>query len=255
MREEESKNRRDELADLAALADGSLSRERRAEVERRIAASAELRALLEEQKRALAAVRREDRAPERLRARIESRRVRSSRRRRLRLAAGACASAAALALALILSGGAGEQPSIAEAAGLAARPATAPGPGPYDETTTLLALEVDGIPYPNWSHRFGWRATGARTDRIDGREASTVFYEKHGRRIGYTILSGPALRVPAAGARVTRRGTELRGLDLGARAVVTWRRRGHTCVLSGTAVERTTLLTLGAWKGGGSIPY
>jgi hypothetical protein len=254
MHEKESKPTPDELADLAALADGSLSAKRRAGVEQRVAASTELQALLEEQKRALAVVRRQERAPERLRASVAARSSRSTRRRRLRLAAAGCATAAALAVALILSGG-GEQPSIAEAAALASKPATAPGPGPYDKTTTLLALEVDGVPYPNWSHSFGWRATGARTDRIDGREAKTVFYAKGGRRIGYTILSGKPLHLPAAGAGVVRRGTELRSLDIRGRTVVTWRRKGHTCVLSGAGVEPTTLLTLGAWKGGGSVPY
>ena len=254
MRADQPNTTHDELAQLAALADGSLSPERRAEVEKRVAASPELQTLLEEQRRAVATVRRTDPAPARLRAKIDAQRLRPVRRRRLPLVAGACASAAALVLALILTGG-GEPPSIADAAALATKPATARAPGPYDESTTLLALEVEDVPYPNWSHRFGWQATGTRTDRIRGREAKTVFYEKRGRRIGYTIVTGGALRKPAAGARVVRQGTELRTLDLAGRTVVTWRRRGHTCVLSGADVGRTTLLTLGSWRGKGSVPY
>jgi hypothetical protein len=37
--------------------------------------------------------------------------------------------------------------------------------------------------------------------------------------------------------------------------VVTWMRRGQTCVLSGTATSQATLLHLAAWRGGGGIPY
>jgi len=42
-----------ELADLAALADGSLAPERRSEVEARVAADPDLRALVDEQRRAV----------------------------------------------------------------------------------------------------------------------------------------------------------------------------------------------------------
>jgi hypothetical protein len=37
--------------------------------------------------------------------------------------------------------------------------------------------------------------------------------------------------------------------------VVTWRRQGHTCVLSGTGVDRDTLLELAAWKGQGAVSF
>jgi anti-sigma factor RsiW len=62
-------------AELAALADGSLDPERRAELEALVASSPELAALLEEQRRALALTRdaeRETGAPDGLRARIDS---------------------------------------------------------------------------------------------------------------------------------------------------------------------------------------
>ena len=53
-----------------------------------------------------------------------------------------------------------------------------------------------------------WRATGERTDVIDGRvDVRTVFYERDGREIAYAIVAGPALspedtlRSVAAGRR------------------------------------------------------
>src|SRR6185312_14977153 len=62
-----------EIAELAALADGSLAPERRAELEARVAASSELAALLAEQERAVSFARSaaaEVEAPETLRAHI-----------------------------------------------------------------------------------------------------------------------------------------------------------------------------------------
>jgi len=60
-----------ELVELAALADGSLTGWRRERLERRVAASPELRALLEQQRRAVESTRGLDlRATPGLRARI-----------------------------------------------------------------------------------------------------------------------------------------------------------------------------------------
>ena len=65
-----------EIVELAALADGSLAPERRAELEARVAASSELAALLAEQEHAVSFARSaaaEVEAPETLRARIPTR--------------------------------------------------------------------------------------------------------------------------------------------------------------------------------------
>jgi hypothetical protein len=37
--------------------------------------------------------------------------------------------------------------------------------------------------------------------------------------------------------------------------VLTWLRRGHTCVLSGRGVRLDALLKLAVWRGRGRIPY
>ena len=84
-------------------------------------------------------------------------------------------------------------------------------------------------------------------DEVDGRRAVTVFYEKEGRRIGYTILSGEALDVPGGARPAVREQLRLHSLRDDGRVVVTWRRDGHTCVLSGAGVERDVLLDLAAW--------
>lgn len=73
----------------------------------------------------------------------------------------------------------------------------------------------------------------------------TVYYEGHRTEIAYTIVSGPGLPVPA-GTVVPRGSERLRTLSVDGRLVVTWRRAGHTCVLSGMGVTADQLEDLAA---------
>jgi hypothetical protein len=249
----------DRLAELTALADGTLQGRRRAQLLAEIGRSPELAERFEKQRRAVGALRSVDeRAPAWLRARVEP----ESRRRRRRrisfsmpLAGGLAAGAAfAIVLALVLPGGAGG-PSVVEASELAAQPAEEPAPGPVPSEPALLDAQLEGLPFPDWAEEFGWRATGQREDEIDGRRAVTVFYEKEGRRIGYTILSGDPIDPPDEASTANREGVTLRGLSADGRVIVTWPRDGRTCVLSGTDVDAATLLDLAAWNGKGSVEF
>jgi hypothetical protein len=200
----------------------------------------------------------DERAHAWLRARLEP----EPRRRRRRgfsfstpLAGGLAAGAAfAVLLALLLPGGAGG-PSVVEASELAVQAAVAPAPRPVPSEPALLDARAEGLAFPNWAEEFGWRATGQREDEIDGRRAVTVFYEKDGRRIGYTILSGDPIDVPDEASTANRDGLTLRGLSADGRVIVTWPRGGHTCVLSGTDVDAGTLLDLAAWQGKGAVEF
>jgi anti-sigma factor RsiW len=251
-------------AELTALADGTLSGRRRARLEAEVARSPELAEALEKQRRAVSALRSvEARAPAGLRARLEAERrdrapaARSpgSWLRRPALAGGLAAAATfALLLAFLLPGGAGG-PSVVEAAELSARPSEASAPRPDPAQPKLLAAQAEGLPYPNWTQEFGWRSAGRRVDEIDGRRAVTVFYEKEGRRIGYTILSGDPLDTPENARKAVRDGTTLRSLTDDGRVIVTWLRDGRTCVLSGSGVEPDVLLDLAAWNGKGAVPF
>jgi hypothetical protein len=197
------------------------------------------------------------RAPMRLRTRIEAERERArrpARRRRFTLGgalAGATAAAAVL-VALLLPGGAGG-PSVVEAAELATRPPTEPAPEPG--RPKLLDASAFGLPFPDWAEKFGWEPSGRRVDELDGRRAVTVFYEKEGREIAYTIISGEALDAPEPSAAATREGTALRYVSDDGRTIVTWERNGLTCVLSGSGVPATKLLDLAGWKGLGAVPF
>ncbi|MET0608387.1 MAG: anti-sigma factor [Gaiellaceae bacterium] len=93
-----------EIAELAALADGTLAPERRAELEARVAASSELADRLAEQQRALALSRSastEVEAPASLRARVEAQqRGRRARAPRRLVLIGATATVAVVAVAI-----------------------------------------------------------------------------------------------------------------------------------------------------------
>lgn len=193
-------------------------------------------------------------APPRLRARLST--ARKPARRGLALGLAGALAAAALVAVLLLPNGTPGGPTVSSAAVLATRPAAEPAPAVLAGRPALLDREAAEIPFPNWAPPFRWRATGARSDRIAGRRAVTVFYEKGGRRVGYTIVEGAGLAKPRGARATTRSGIELRSLRLGPRAVVTWRRAGHTCILvGGPGVRPAELLALASWRDGGSLRY
>jgi hypothetical protein len=141
-----------ELAELAALADGSLARERRVQLEARVAESSELRERLAEQQQALALTQRavaDVGAPEGLRRRIDAQRRSHASRRAPRIAiAGAAAAlvAAAAIGAVSLSGG--SKPGFH-----AALASTGLAPGARGEATLTrhpsgwkIELDATGLP-------------------------------------------------------------------------------------------------------------
>jgi anti-sigma factor RsiW len=244
------------LGELSALADGTLDPARESGLREQIARSPELSERYERERRAVAALAavRADRAPERLRGRIEAERRARAPRSWPRLgigwgtAAAAAVAAAALVVVLLLPAGTPGGPSVSQAASLALRGAALPAPVPGGERPPMtLNQDVDEIYFPNWSYAFGWHATGQRADRLDGRKAVTVYYARAGQRIAYTIVTAPALKLPNA-TTYRLAGTELRSFTMGERQVVTWRRAGHTCVLSGVGVSPAALSRLAAWK-------
>jgi UDP-2,3-diacylglucosamine pyrophosphatase LpxH len=107
---------------------------------------------------------------------------------------------------------------------------------------------MDGVAFPYWGERFGWRAVGARSDRLAGRQVMTVFYEEaRGRRVGYAIVAGSAPAIHG-GTVSMRQGTPFRVISNAAATEVAWLRHGHLCIVSGRGVSPTTLLALASWK-------
>ncbi|HUA71896.1 MAG TPA: hypothetical protein VMA96_12455 [Solirubrobacteraceae bacterium] len=245
-----------ELADLSALADGTLDPARKADVEARIAASPELTSLYERERRvvdALHQARATERAPAALRAQIEAARPSGRARARRRFAYGGVAAAAlaavVLALVLALPSGTPGAPSVSDAAALAARGPVQAAPTPDPSMPAArLHQSVGDVYFPNWTSKFGWQAVGTRTDKLGGRTAITVYYRWKGDTIAYTIVHAPPLAEPSSAQASNWEGTQMRTLAINGRTVVTWRRAGDTCVLSGTGVKADELQKLAAWK-------
>jgi hypothetical protein len=245
-----------EMADLAALADGTLPAERRAAVEAWVAASPERQELLDRQRRSVTVTQAlaGEPVPDSLREVVEPRRRGASARRRWtqRLALVGAVAVAVVAIALLSGGPAG--PTVAEAAALAQGPPSGPAPDSVGTEGTQLDLDVEGVVFPDFLESYGWKTVGVRHDEIDGRTASTVFYEKAGKRIAYTIVAGSGLDYPSGAPSTTRNGIRLQTLEVNGQPVVTWRRLGHTCILIGP-VPSDELLALASWRGGGTLRY
>jgi hypothetical protein len=245
------------MADLAAAADGTLPPARQQELEAMAERDPALAAALADQRRALTLIRgaaSEVRAPLALRERLEVQRSTSWRPRTAKrwfsvATAGALAAAVLLAVVLASPGG----PTLDEAAAFAARPATGPAPAAEGK---LLAADQDGVVFPEWDAKFGWQATGIREGEIDGRDATTVYYEKDGKTLGYTIVGGDALDGPDDARTIDAEGTpvEIFRTDDG-RPAATWEREGHTCVLTGEGVPDAKLAELAGWKGMGDVAF
>ena len=250
---------KDIAQDLARLADGTLAPERARELEQRAAESPELSALLAEQRRSVAAVRGlDDQAPLALRERIETMRERGvpkrQKARRFGVLGALTTAATCLAVAIAVIVGSGASgPTLAKASALTFQPAT--GPAPTHTSDGTLNRDVDGVPYPYWQGEYGWWASGSRVDKIGGRTATTVFYNKGNKRIGYTIVTGKPVKLPGSAAMTVRKGIKFHIAPLHGATVVTWERRGHSCILSGMNVSKDELLKLAGWKDAGALPY
>jgi hypothetical protein len=132
-------------------------------------------------------------------------------------------------------------PSVQLAAGVALQ---APTSGAPAQTGDRLDVSSAGVAFPYWQATVGWRAVGTRVDRVQGRRVVTVFYTspRHGR-IGYSIVGGAPLAVPAAHA-INRDGLTFTVLNRGGATVVTWRRLGHTCVMASHTAGPQRLIDL-----------
>ena len=234
-------------AELVLLVDGRLARERVAELEARPELAGRI-ALVRSGRDQLHVAAASVEAPFELRRRVDALAAARPRRRWRPFAALAGAGAVAAAvLVLLMSGGAPSVGDVLDAAGGSPAAAISPAGGP------LLDDEVEGVRFPDYRAKFGWRAVGRRTDELDGRDVTTVFYERGGRRVRYSIVAGEALAEPD-GEDVEVEGTRLR--RIGGGNAVTWRRQGHTCVMAGSpGVSAATVAELAGWKAKGEVPF
>jgi hypothetical protein len=144
------------------------------------------------------------------------------RRRPWRPAAAMALACLMAAFVVLLAAGG---PAVEQVLAVAARPATAPA---------SLDRGFEGVKFPRYEK---WRATGERTDVIDGREVRTVYYSQGRRVIAYAIVAGPALSEEAALREVRGDGV----------VAVTWTRAGRTCVIVARGGDADALARLAVW--------
>ncbi|HEY1566427.1 MAG TPA: hypothetical protein VGF68_05395 [Solirubrobacteraceae bacterium] len=237
--------------ELTRLADGTLPADREADLLAQIRQSPELTAALTEQKRAVTMLRALDTpAPAALRAHVDeltgagATPRRSTRWRRAFVLPGATALAAAVAAVVILVSGGGSAPTVPAAAHLALASATLPAPAIDANDSKNLNLSEAGIPFPAWGPQKGWTPDGARTDTVDGRKITTVFYTgRNGSRIGYSIADGAPL-AGVHGKTMSRYGVAFTLQRSGPARIISWVRAGHTCVIAGRSVSDAALFAL-----------
>jgi hypothetical protein len=172
---------------------------------------------------------------------------------RLALAGAVAASLVTLALLWpsIIGGG---ETDVSDVHALSGSGPTEPPPSRQDGE--LLAADVEGVTFPNWGPEFGWREVGQRSDELDGRSTSTLFYEHEGHVVGYTIVPGAPLDPPDDAKTRTVDGLELAvSRDDHGHDIVAFERDGKTCVLSGHVEHRSTLVELASWRGDGEVTF
>lgn len=90
----------------------------------------------------------------------------------------------------------------------------------------------------------GWRLSGSRRDALEGRTVETAFWERAGKRIAHSVVSGDPVEAPAVVRRTGRRGTLLRSFDRVGRTAVIWQEGDHTAVISAIGISRAALYAL-----------
>jgi hypothetical protein len=257
-------------ADLTRLADGSLPESEREQLHARVAGAPELQLRLREQQRAVGLVQStaEIAAPASLRAsvaeltdartrkrgRYEGRQQGAADRRRTaiwrpRASIGIVALAAVLIAVVSVALHGRTAPTVGSTARLALAPATGPAPSVSATDHDVLSVHPTGassIPFPSYVHFTAWRASGVRHDTLQGRHVTTVFYSVGGTRVGYSIVSGAALSMPSGSTVRGPTGVRYVYVSSGGAQIITWRRDGHTCVIAGHSIARSTLLALAA---------
>ena len=236
---------------LVGLADGALTGHRRVKARARTARITGAERLIQRQRGVARALRL---GPTPVAA-APAPAVRPAARRAWRVTrslAGAGAVAAALLCLVVVLALTGDRSPVAQAADQAREPATEPAPG---SSGRLLHMNVDGVPFPDWSAAFDWHETGAGRDTLDERTTRTVFYEHMGHRIAYTIVSGTPLPVPEEARVVRRAGRSIAVYHdprHGGHDIAVFRRGRRTCVLAGHVMRQSTLVKLAAWDPSGA---
>lgn len=163
----------------------------------------------------------------------------AARRARVGLLAGVAITVVAAVVAVLFGVSRADDPGkiVTEVVALHDRGAIGPAPSPVPDPGPR-----DG--FADYAARAHWLPSGSRTDRVEGREVLTVFWDRAGRRVAYSSVSGDPVTAPGDARRTGRRGVLLRSFEVGGRTAVTWDENGHTAVISAIGISRAALYNL-----------
>jgi hypothetical protein len=160
----------------------------------------------------------------------------TSRRARAGRIFGAIVIAAAVAAAAAFALTAGVPDSNVVAHVAAAQNLGATGP------LTVSGQGVAGMRTPDLG-AYRWSPTGDRVDVIGTHTVATTFFERGGRVIGASVVSGGPIREPGP-VVATPAGVRVHQISLAGRTILSWRRGGRTVVMSSVAVPQPWLVAL-----------
>jgi len=163
----------------------------------------------------------------------------SERAGRAGLLAGLAVIAVAVVVAIAFGLSRADDPGqvVLEVVALHDRGSEGPPPSPLPDPG-----DRDG--FADFAARAHWAPSGSREDRLEGRVISTVFWDRAGRRVAYSAVSGAPVDAPDDARRTGRRGVLLRSFGVGGRTAVTWNENGHTAVISAIGISRAALYNL-----------
>jgi hypothetical protein len=101
---------------------------------------------------------------------------------------------------------------------------------------------ADGVVFPGLAAHQGWGAVGRRVDQVSDRTVTTIVYGRDGRRLAYSVVSGPPLGAPAGSRSVGGRPPVVLTFDAGGRIAVMTQRAGHSVVASAVGVPLAALV-------------
>ena len=160
----------------------------------------------------------------------------TSGRARLGRTFGAIVIAAAVAAAATFALTAGVPDSEVVARVAAAQNLGATGP------LAASGQVVAGMRTPDLG-AYRWAPTGARVDVVGTHTVATAFFERGGRVIAASVVSGGPIREPGPVVAVPA-GVRVHRISLAGRTILSWRRGGRTVVMSSIAVPQPWLVAL-----------
>jgi hypothetical protein len=161
---------------------------------------------------------------------------RDPRRTRIGRILGAIVIVVAIIVAVVfgLTAGVPDSQVVAHVAALHDLPATRPSPGP--------GQEVGGMRTPDLQY-YRWTPQGARLDVVGTHSVATAFFSRGGRLLAVSVISGGPVSEPGP-VVITPGGVPVHKTVIDTRTVLSWRRGGHTMVMSSIAVPTLWMINL-----------